>query len=246
MSGQLAKIENVYVKREGKEIVKGISLEVNRKEVHAIMGPNGSGKSTLAYGLAGHPYYEATGSFLLEGEEMLTKKPEERALKGLFLAFQQPISIEGLSILKLLKKAYYTKHKLKESLENYKKFRKEVEKAIEFLGLKEEFLKREVNVNLSGGEKKKIELLQMLILKPKLAIIDEIDSGLDVDSLKLVGKVLNKIKEENGGLIIITHYTRIFSSIQPDRIHVMKKGRIVKTGDYSLAEIIDREGYKVF
>lgn len=237
-------IKGLKVKVEDKEIIKGLNLDLNGGEIHAIMGPNGSGKTTLSNALAGHPYYEAEGEVLLNGENLLELSPDERAKKGIFLSFQAPPFLEGITVLQLIKKSYF---KIKEIAENdineYKAFREKLDEATSFLGLGEEFLKREVNKNFSGGEKKKSEMLQMLMLEPKFIILDEVDSGLDVDALRTVSKAINKLRSPERTFLIITHYNRILKHISPDYVHVMMKGELIKSGGKDLAELIEEKGY---
>ncbi len=240
-----ARMEDVRVYLEdGREVVKGISLSIKGGEVHAIMGPNGSGKSSLVNALAGHPAYTIEGRFLLDGEDMLVLKPEERARKGLFLSFQHPPFIEGVKLKQLLRKAYFARFgKDERDMEAYEAFERELEKALELLQLPKGFVEREVNKGFSGGEKKRAEMLQMLLLKPKLALIDEVDSGLDVDALKLVAKAIESLRGPDRAFLIITHYNRILHHVEPTHVHVMVNGKIVESGPKELAERVEKEGY---
>jgi Fe-S cluster assembly ATP-binding protein len=241
----MLKIVDLHVYAGEKEIIKGINLEIESGKTLAVMGPNGSGKTTLAYALAGHPNYQVTGKVIYKGKNLLEMKPEERARNGLFLSFQQPPFLEGITVQQLIKKAYFSINELDErNIENYKKLNEEINKALNILGLQREFIKREVNKNFSGGEKKKAEMLQMLILNPSLAIIDEIDSGLDIDSLKAVSNAINSLKDNEKIFIIVTHYSRILSYVKPDIVIVMKDGKIAKTGNADLVKEIEEKGYR--
>lgn len=249
-------IKNLFIDLADKEIVKGVSLTVSGGEVHAIMGPNGSGKSTLAQGLMGHPSYKfkiRNSKFRIDGKDLLSLKPHERAKEGLFLAFQNPVAVPGVSVANFLKTAYQALHKPKtKNLELKTKYNpalnvwefneKLVIKAKE-INLSQEFLKRSLNDGFSGGEKKKLEMLQALVLAPKFAIFDEIDTGLDIDALKTVALSIKKLKEDGTGVIIITHYQRILKYIKPDFIHVLVNGRIVKSGNSKLAALLEEKGY---
>ena len=215
-------------------------------EVHAIMGPNGSGKSTLAYAIAGHPKYKlkvknAKCKIELDGKSLLDKTPDERAKMGLFLAFQYPVSIEGVTIEQLLRKVARGSMSALE-------FRKYLTKEAKRLGIKEELIKRSINDGFSGGEKKRLEILQMAIIKPKYAILDETDSGLDIDALRIVAEGIRKVARANKrmGVVLITHYQRILKFIKPDVIHIMVNGRIVKSGGQEVAETLEQEGYKKY
>lgn len=242
----MIEIKKLVVQVEDKTILNGIDLTINSGEVVAIMGPNGSGKSTLAYALAGHPKYETSGSIKLDGKRMDNKSPDLRAKMGLFLANQYPVSISGLGINSFLwqmfKKSPSTSSGLKMSLVE---FRKQVVELAESLNLNLELLKRSVNDGFSGGEKKKLEVLQMLVFRPKYLILDEIDSGLDVDALKIIAQTVAKeVKEKNMGVLVITHYNRILKYLPADKVVVMENGQVVKTGNATLAEEIETMGYK--
>jgi len=241
----MLKIENLHASVDGTPILKGIDLEVNAGEVHAVMGPNGSGKSTLAQVLAGHDAYEVTeGSVTYEGSDLLALAAEERAREGLFLAFQYPVEIPGVN------SAYF----LRNGLNEIRKHRGEDEiDAIDFLSLireklalvemDESFLKRSVNEGFSGGEKKRHEILQLAVLEPKLAVMDETDSGLDIDALRIVANGVNKLHTPDKSVILVTHYQRLLTYIVPDVVHVLMNGRIVKTGGKELALELEEKGY---
>ncbi len=238
-------IKDLHAEIDGKEILKGINLEVKPGEIHAIMGPNGSGKSTLASVLAGRDLYKVTkGEVIFNGKDLLKMKPEERAREGLFLAFQYPVEIPGVSIINFLKAAVEEKRK-HQGLEplspaEFLKLMKEKVKLVEF---QEKLQNRAVNAGFSGGEKKKNEILQMAFLEPKLAILDETDSGLDIDALRIVANGVNKLKNQDNAYIVITHYQRLLDYIVPDIVHVLYNGRIVKTGDKNLALELEEKGY---
>ncbi len=242
-----AAVENVSVRiaEGGKEVVRNLSLAMKGGEVHAVMGPNGSGKSTLVNALAGHPAYEVEGSFRMDGKDMLSLKPEERAREGLFLSFQHPPYLEGITLKQLLRKAYFARFGKEEGdMEAYEAFEEELGKAMELLQLPQGLLEREVNKGFSGGEKKRGEMLQMLLLKPKLAFIDEVDSGLDVDALRLVANAINSLRGEERAFLIITHYSRILHHVKPTHVHVMVNGKIVESGGWELAQEVEEEGYR--
>ena len=241
----LLSIKNLKVEVEGKCIVNGLNLTINSGEVHAIMGPNGSGKSTLANALAGKPGYRVTGgSIKFTDSEIQDWDPETRAHAGLFLAFQYPVEIPGVSNIEFLKVALDNHHKAN-NLEPPKavEFMKQIRELAASLDLNPDFLKRGVNEGFSGGEKKRNEILQMLMLKPKLAVLDETDSGLDIDALQTVASGVNRFKNNNNAIILVTHYQRLLDYIQPDYVHVLANGRIVKSGDKSLALELEERGY---
>lgn len=229
----------------GTEILKGIDLEVRSGEVHALMGPNGSGKSTLASLLAGRPGYAMTaGSITLRGESIADLDAEQRARRGLFLAFQYPIEIPGVSNMEFLKTALDSKRKaLGEEPISTADFIREARSQADALELDPEFLRRGVSEGFSGGEKKRNELLQMLMLNPQLALLDETDSGLDIDALQVVSKAINAFRGPGKALVLVTHYSRILRYVTPDRVHVMKDGRILRSGDAELAERLEANGY---
>jgi len=238
------KINDLRASVEDKEILKGVNLEIKGGEVHAIMGPNGTGKSTLSQVVMGHPKYEVqSGEVTMNGEDILAMDVDERACAGLFLAMQYPAEIPGVTnsdFLRMSKRAQLAEGEKEQSL---MKFIRELDKAIETLNMNPNMAHRYLNEGFSGGEKKRNEILQMLMLKPKIAILDEIDSGLDVDALRIVSEAVNGMRGEDFGCLIITHYQRILEYIKPDFVHVMVHGRIVKSGDITLMEKIDAEGY---
>lgn len=239
MEGVLA-MQNLHVSVDGKEILKGVTLTIKPGEVHALMGPNGTGKSTLSYALAGHPRYQVTqGSITLDGVNVLAMKPDERSKAGLFLAFQYPLEISGVSLQHFL----YSIAKARMQLSPME-FRKLLIEKAGVLGLEKGFLERQLNVGSSGGEKKRTEMLQLMTLKPKFAMLDEVDSGTDIDSLQLVANAVNSLRTENFGALLITHYQRILNYIKPDYVHVLLDGKIVKTGDATLAEELEKRGYQ--
>ena len=241
----MLEIKNLKACIEEKQILKGINLTVNAGEVHAIMGPNGSGKSTLASLLAGREGYEITdGEVLLQKNDILEMAPEERAREGIFLAFQYPVEIPGVNSTYFLRSAVnqIRKHRGDEELDAIK-FLKLVKSKMKELGLAEEFLKRPVNAGFSGGEKKRNEILQMTMLEPSLAVLDETDSGLDIDALRIVAEGVNRLKNQNNAQIVITHYQRLLDYIVPDFVHVLYNGRIIKSGDKTLAHDLEEKGY---
>ena len=245
MKTPMLKIENLHAKVGDKPILKGLSLVVNEGEVHAIMGPNGSGKSTLSYVLAGRPGYEITaGSVTYKGKDLLALAPEERAREGLFLAFQYPVEIPGVSNKYFLKAAYNAmrKHRGEPELDAgpFLKFVKEKAKVVE---MDPAFLNRSVNEGFSGGEKKRNEVLQLAVLEPALSLLDETDSGLDIDALKVVASGVNKMRDPKRSFVVVTHYQRLLDYIVPDFVHVLSGGRIVKSGGKDLALELEKKGY---
>jgi Fe-S cluster assembly ATP-binding protein len=235
-------IKELHVRTEEREILRGVDLEVSRGEIHALMGPNGSGKSTLANTLLGHPAYEiTTGSITFKGEDITEAEPHERAKAGLFLAFQYPVSIPGVSVANFLRMAINAK---REEPIQVKEFRGQLEHAVELLDVDRSFTSRHLNEGFSGGEKKRAEILQMAMLEPQMAILDETDSGLDIDALKTVSEGVNALRGPNLGVLIITHYQRILNYITPDVVHVMHKGRIIKTGGPDFALELEQKGYE--
>jgi Fe-S cluster assembly ATP-binding protein len=241
-------INNLSVSIEDKIILNDFSLKINKGEVHAIMGPNGCGKSTLSNVIAGNEEYKILkGEIIFKDQNLLDLNIEERAQLGVFLAFQYPIEIPGVNITPFLKASLNAKLK-KEGKEEVDalSFAKELKQVANELGIKSEMLSRSVNEGFSGGEKKRYEILQMSILKPSLAILDETDSGLDVDAFKTVTQGINKIKNDNNSFLIITHYQKLLDHIVPDFVHIMKDGKIIKSGDYSIAKLIEESGYKNF
>ncbi len=243
-------IKDLHVTREGKEILKGVNLKTGPGEVHAIMGPNGSGKSTLAYTLLGHPKYKVTqGDILIDGKSILKLKADERAKKGLFLGFQYPTEVSGVGFSHFLRTAYNSLSKAlegddREVFITVREFQKYLKENLEKVGLKEEFLSRYLNEGFSGGEKKRAEVLQMAVLKPKIAILDEPDSGLDIDAIQAVAKAISQVSGKDATTIIITHYARILKYLDKlDFVHVFAEGKIMKTGDATLADKLEAEGY---
>ena len=245
---KMLKIKNLHASVEDKEILKGVDLEIGPGEIHAVMGPNGAGKSTLAAVLIGRPGYTVTeGSVTFCGKDLLSMSPEERAWAGLFLSFQYPIEIPGVTITAFMKAAVNAKRRAN-GLEELKagEFLKLQKEKMAFLKMKPEFAKREVNVGFSGGEKKRNEIFQMAMLDPSLSILDETDSGLDVDALKIVADGGNALRSPEKSAIIVTHYHKLLEYVQPDFVHVLKDGRIVKTGGKELIEAIESEGFDQF
>ncbi|HUA67354.1 MAG TPA: Fe-S cluster assembly ATPase SufC [Candidatus Saccharimonadales bacterium] len=245
MSKPILEIKNLSAGVEGKQILKGVNLNVSAGEVHAVMGPNGSGKSTLAAVLAGRDGYDVTGGEVLyNGDDLLEKDPEERAREGLFLAFQYPVEIPGVNSTYFLKAALNEIRKAKgESELDAMEFLTLVKERMKLLELPEELLKRSVNEGFSGGEKKRAEIFQMAVLEPKLAILDETDSGLDIDALKIVSDGVNKLKRADNAQLVITHYQRLLNYIVPDFVHVLVDGKIVRTGGKELALELEAKGY---
>ena len=243
----MLEINNLKVNLEesDKSILKGVNLTVEKGSVHAIMGPNGSGKSTLSYVLSGRDGYSVTdGSITLDDEDLLSMEPEERAAHGLFLAFQYPVEIPGVGNLTFLRTAVNAQRKARGETEIQSgEFLKLVREKAQELQIDSEMLKRSVNVGFSGGEKKRNEILQMIMLQPKLCILDETDSGLDIDAMKLVSKGVNALRDEKRGFLVITHYQRLLNYIQPDFVHILIDGRIVKSGTSELALEVERNGY---
>ena len=241
----MLEISDLTVRVAGKEILNGVNLKVNAGEVHAIMGPNGSGKSTLAQVLAGREDYEVTrGSVIYEGRDLLAMPAEERARAGLFLGFQYPVEIPGVNNVYLLKAALNAKRKAagEPEVDAYE-FLALIRQKMKFMHMSDAFLTRGVNEGFSGGEKKRNEILQMLVLEPKLAILDETDSGLDIDALKVVSTGVNSLRDPNRAVVLVTHYQRLLDYVIPDQVHVLSGGRIVKSGDKSLAHELERRGY---
>jgi Fe-S cluster assembly ATP-binding protein len=244
----MLEIKNLSVEVDGRKILDGMNLAVNAGEVHAIMGPNGSGKSTLAYVLAGKADYEVTqGQVLFDGEDMLALEPDERAAKGLFLAFQYPLEIPGVATMTFLRTALNAQRRKRGEAElSTPDFMKRVREAAGKLGIDQDMLRRGVNVGFSGGEKKRNEILQMALLEPRLAVLDETDSGLDIDALRIVADGVNRLRSPQRAMVVITHYQRLLNYIVPDVVHVLSKGRIVKTGGKELALELEARGYAQF
>jgi Fe-S cluster assembly ATP-binding protein len=244
----MLEIKNLHVTVEGKEILNGIDLAVAPGEVHAVMGPNGSGKSTLAYVMTGRAGYEVTGGEILyQGRDLLEMAPEDRAAEGLFLAFQYPVEIPGVPNTTFLKEAVNAlrKHRGETPLDAMQ-FLKLLRQKTQTLGMSDDMLKRAVNVGFSGGEKKRNEILQMAVLEPKLAVLDETDSGLDIDALKTVAEGVNALRTPERAMLVITHYQRLLDYIVPDYVHVLAKGRIVRSGGPELAQELEEKGYAQF
>jgi Fe-S cluster assembly ATP-binding protein len=248
----LLEIKNLHVALEdGTEIVRGVDLSVDQNEVHAIMGPNGSGKSTLAYALMGHPAYEITeGQILLDGEDVVEMQADERAQRGLFLAFQYPHAVPGVTVASFLRTAVNALRKARAGGEDdpvkIPEFRKDLTAAMESLKVPKEITSRYLNEGFSGGEKKRVEILQMALLRPRIAVLDETDSGLDIDALRIVAEGVQKLVGPEMGAILITHYQRILNHIEPDFVHVFADGRIVEEGGPELAHKLEAEGYEAF
>ena len=241
----MLEIKNLHAKIEDREILKGINLTINAGEIHAIMGPNGSGKSTLAKVLAGHPDYEVTeGEVLYFGKNLLELDPDERAREGVFLAFQYPIEIPGVSNANFLRMAYNekAKHHGQEELDPLE-FDDLIHEKIKIVEMDKSFINRAVNEGFSGGEKKRNEILQMAVLEPKLAVLDETDSGLDIDALRIVAGGVNKLANKDNAILLVTHYQRLLDYIEPHFVHVLYNGRIVKSGQKELALELEKKGY---
>src|SRR5690349_5458224 len=239
-------ISNLHAAVAGKPILNGVSLDVPAGEVHAIMGPNGSGKSTLAYVLAGRPGYEVSeGGATFDGRDLLTMEPHERAAAGLFLGFQYPVEIPGISYLQFLRESLNSQRRSRRESElSAGDFIKLAREQAKLLGMDAEMLKRPVNVGFSGGEKKRAEMVQMGILNPRFAVLDETDSGLDIDALRIVGEGINRImRSPDKGVLLITHYERLLEHVRPDRVHVLQAGRITRSGDIELARELENTGY---
>jgi Fe-S cluster assembly ATP-binding protein len=244
----LLEIKNLHAEVEGKKILNGLSLAVDKGQVAAIMGPNGSGKSTLAYVLAGKPGYTVTeGDVLLDGESVLEMGADERAAKGVFLAFQYPVEVPGVATMTFLRTALNAQRKARgEGEVSTPEFMKLVRETSAHLGISQEMLRRAVNVGFSGGEKKRNEILQMAVLQPRLAVLDETDSGLDIDALKIVADGVNRLRSPQRSMVVITHYQRLLNYIVPDVVHVLAKGRVVKSGGKELALELEAKGYAQF
>ena len=236
-------MRNLYVSVEGKPILKGLNLQLSSGEIHALMGPNGSGKSTLANVLLGHPKYTVEdGEIILDGEDILSLSTDERAVRGLFLAFQYPVEVGGITIGKFLKRATEPLY-MEDGKMNIKRYLADLRQNMGFLEIDQQFINRYLNEGFSGGEKKRMEILQMLMLKPKFSILDETDSGLDIDALKIVARGVNRLRDGEFGALVITHYQRILDHITPDHVHVLYDGRIVKSGGPELVTQLESEGY---
>jgi Fe-S cluster assembly ATP-binding protein len=238
-------IRNLHVTAEGKEILKGVSLDVDKGSIHALMGPNGSGKSTLANAIMGHPSLEVTdGTIVFKGEDITQAAPDERSRMGLFMAFQYPVAIPGVTVAKYLRMAVNAHLEAEgEEAVKLKDFRKQTEEAMALTNIPKDFSSRYLNDGFSGGEKKRMEILQLAMLQPDMAVLDETDSGLDIDALQVVAKGVNKFAGPGMGVLIITHYQRILHLIKPDGVHVLYDGRIVKEGGPELVEQLEEKGY---
>ena len=237
----MLEIKDLHVSTDGKEIVKGVSLKLEKGKIYALMGPNGSGKSTLASALMGHPSYDITnGKALFEGKNILDLDASERAKQGMFLSFQYPFEVAGVSVSSFLRTAYNSVKEERMSVLKFKKFLKE---KVNELNISEDFISRDLNAGFSGGEKKKNEILQMSVLDPKFAILDETDSGLDIDALKIVADGVNKLMGEERTILLITHYKRILEHIKPDHVFIMKNGRIVHEGSSEIVDHLEVKGY---
>ncbi|HBI8789189.1 TPA: Fe-S cluster assembly ATPase SufC [Staphylococcus aureus] len=237
-------IKDLHVSIEDKEILKGVNLTINTDEIHAIMGPNGTGKSTLSSAIMGHPSYEVTkGEVLLDGVNILELEVDERAKAGLFLAMQYPSEITGVTNADFMRSAINAKREEGQEI-NLMQFIKNLDKNMDFLDIDKDMAQRYLNEGFSGGEKKRNEILQLMMLEPKFAILDEIDSGLDIDALKVVSKGINQMRGENFGALMITHYQRLLNYITPDKVHVMYAGKVVKSGGPELAKRLEEEGYE--
>ncbi|MBI4003719.1 MAG: Fe-S cluster assembly ATPase SufC [Candidatus Omnitrophica bacterium] len=244
MPTPLLVVDNLHVSVEGKEILKGLTLTVNAGEVHALMGPNGSGKSTLSFCLMGHPKYQVTsGAIRYQGKEIKELPPNERASAGIFLAFQYPTAIPGVTIANFLRAAL---RGVRGQDVPVKEFRQTVKTQLKALGISDSFMNRYVNDGFSGGEKKRLEILQMAVLQPQLAVLDETDSGLDIDALKTVAAGINSQRSPQRGILLITHYQRILNYISPDVVHVLVDGRVVRSGGPELAHELEAKGYEGF
>jgi len=242
MKEALLEIKDLHVEVEDKYILKGLNLVIKRGEIHAIMGPNGSGKSTLCHAIMGNPRFKVTGGkILFEGEDITNLKVNERAKKGIFLSFQSPEEIPGITVDNFIRTSSTVVTGQNMSM---LQFAREMQKMLELLDMTPEYRARYLNVGFSGGEKKKTELLQMAFLKPKLVMLDEIDSGLDIDAVKVVAETIKKLKTEDMAILVVTHYNRILNYLEPDVISVLMEGRIVKEGDKDLARILEEKGYE--
>lgn len=238
-------VKDLRVSVEGKEILKGVNLTVQNGEIHALMGPNGSGKSTLAYALLGHPKYQVTGGdILLDGESILPLTPDKRAKKGLFLAFQYPVVVQGVTMFSFLRAAYNATHsKDGKELPTIFEFKEAINEKLKLLQMDESFLNRYLNDGFSGGEKKRAEILQMAVMEPKIAVLDETDSGLDIDALRVVADGINKLSGPERGILLITHYQRILKYVKPDFVHVLYDGKIIASGGEELSHTLEEKGY---
>ena len=237
-------IKDLHASVDGKQILKGVDLTVSQGETHALMGPNGSGKSTLAYTLMGHPKYQVTsGQVLIDGESILGLTPDKRVKKGLFLAFQYPVSVQGVSMFSFLRAAYNNSRPAGSEVPTIFEFREVVAEKLKMLSMDQAFLNRYLNEGFSGGEKKRAEILQMALMQPKFAVLDETDSGLDIDALRIVAEGINKVAGPQMGSLLITHYQRILKYVKPQFVHVMFQGRIIESGGEDLSRLLEEKGY---
>lgn len=237
-------IDNFSVRLEDKVIIKKSSMRINDGELHVIMGPNGAGKSTFAKALLSHPGFKISGRIKLDGKDITTLSPDEKAGKGVFLAFQNPEEIEGVRVSNFIRKIKTaTSNEKKQDLDEMLEQRKELEKNAKLVGMNKEFIKRDLNVGFSGGEKKRMEMIQALSLNPKVMIFDEIDSGLDVDGVRIIAKTIEKMKDKKRCFLLITHYPRMLNYLKADYVHIMVDGKIIKSGDAKLAHEVEKKGY---
>jgi len=241
-NNNLLSINNLHFSTEGKEIIKGLSLNIKEGEVHALMGKNGSGKTTLSNILMGHPNYRITrGTVQFDGEDILLLRPDERAKKGIFLAFQNPVTVPGVSVANFLRNSFQAVRGNESGKPNFRKIARE---KLKELNVPESFMNRYLNEDFSGGEKKRLEVLQMALLNPRLMILDETDSGLDIDALKTIARGISKMRSKSRGILLITHYQRMLQYIKPDYVHILAGGKIAKTGGYELGMELDKKGYE--
>ena len=237
-------IKGLHVSVEGKEILKGVNLTIGQGETHALMGPNGSGKSTLANALMGHPKYQVTsGQALIDGENIVGLTPDKRVKKGLFLAFQYPVSVQGVSMFSFLRAAYNSSRPAGAETPTIFEFKDAVAEKLKMLSMDDSYLNRYLNEGFSGGEKKRAEILQMALMQPKFAVLDETDSGLDIDALRIVAEGINKVAGPQTGILMITHYQRILKYVKPQFVHVMFQGRIIESGGEELSRLLEERGY---
>ncbi len=242
MKNDLLSLHDLHIRTNGKEIIKGLNLNINKGEVHALMGKNGSGKTTLSFTLMGHSKYTvAKGSIKFEGEDISSLTPDQRAKKGIFLAFQYPVAVPGVSVSNFLRNSFQA---VRGNETDKPKFRKLVREKIKELDIPESFMHRYLNDDFSGGEKKKMEVLQMALLNPKLMILDETDSGLDIDALKTIANGIKKMRSESRSILLITHYQRMLQYIEPDYVHILDNGKIVRSGGHELGIELDEKGYE--
>lgn len=242
----MLKLENLTVSTNNKKLLDSLTLTVKDGEIHLVMGPNGAGKSSLANAIMGHPNFKTKGSIVVNGKDVSKLSPDKRAAKGLFLAFQHPEEIEGVKVGNFVRKAKATNSGEKQDMDKMMETQEKLEKSLVDLGLRKEFSQRELNIGFSGGEKKRLEMTQMISLEPNVIILDEIDSGLDVDGVKLVADAIKKMQDGKRSFLIITHYPRILKYLKPNFVHIMVNGKLVDTGDAKLAEEIEKNGYEKY